>query len=139
MIGGPRCGPCFRLGRWIDEHHATLDKDFVIVKVMGGLDEHAGEVVKELPIHDGDGIPWYAITEPDGTILTTSRGPLGNMGFPSTVEDLRHLRRMLQTHGPEADGRRDRWAHRVALAETVMERVLARSDLALTRRPDASQ
>ena len=97
MIGGPRCGPCFRLGRWIDEHHATLDKDFVIAKVMGGLDEHADEVVKELPIHDGDGIPWYAITEPDGTILTTSRGPLGNMGFPTSIEDLRHLRRMLQT------------------------------------------
>ena len=97
VIGGPRCGPCFRLGRWIDEHHATLDRDFVVVKVMEGLDEHAGEVVKELPIHDGDGIPWYAITEPDGTILTTSRGPLGNMGFPTTIEDLRHLRRMLQS------------------------------------------
>src|SRR5262249_51721145 len=84
VIGGPRCGPCFRLGRWIDEHHATLEKDFVIVKVMEGLDEHAGEIVKELPIQDGDGIPWYAITEPDGTILTTSRGALGNMGFPTT-------------------------------------------------------
>ena len=47
--GGPRCGPCFRLGRWLDEHHATLEKDYVIVKVMEGLDEHAAEVIKELP------------------------------------------------------------------------------------------
>jgi hypothetical protein len=93
--GGPRCGSCFRLGRWIDEHHATLDKDFVIVKVMDGLDKHAAEVVKELPIAEGDGIPWYAITEPDGTILATSRGSLGNIGFPGSVEGLRHFRGML--------------------------------------------
>jgi len=93
--GGPRCGPCFRLGRWIDEHHATLEKDYVIVKVMDGLDEHAAEVIKELPEREGDGIPWYAITEPDGTILATSNGPLGNIGFPGSVEGLRHFRGML--------------------------------------------
>ena len=93
--GGPRCGPCFRLGRWLDEHHATLEKDYVIVKVMDGLDEHAAEVIKELPEREGDGIPWYAITEPDGTILATSQGPLGNIGFPGSVEGLRHFRGML--------------------------------------------
>jgi hypothetical protein len=62
---------------------------------MAGLDDHASEAVRSLPIADGDGIPWHAITEPDGTILATSHGPLGNIGFPSSVEDLRHLRRML--------------------------------------------
>ena len=95
VYGGPRCGPCFRLGRWIDEHHATLEKDFVIFKVMGGLDEHAAEVINELPVNDGDGIPWHAITEPDGTILATSHGSLGNIGFPSSVEGIRHFRQML--------------------------------------------
>jgi hypothetical protein len=93
--GGPRCGPCFRLGRWIDDHHAALEKDFVIFKVMGGLDQHANEVIKGLPESEGDGIPWHAFTEPDGTILATSHGPLGNIGFPGSVEDLRHFRRML--------------------------------------------
>jgi hypothetical protein len=93
---GPRCAPCFRLGRWIDDHHAVLEKDFVIVKVMGGLDAQAAEVVKELPISDGDGIPWHAITEPDGTILVTSHGALGNIGFPSTLEGIRHFRQMLE-------------------------------------------
>jgi hypothetical protein len=96
VIGGPRCGPCFRLGRWIDEHHATLEKDLVIVKVMAALDAHDAEVIKELPINDGDGIPWHAITEPDGTILATSRGPLGNIGMPSSVEGSRHFRQMLE-------------------------------------------
>ncbi len=93
--GGPRCGPCFRLARWIEDHHTTLEKDYVIVKVMDGLDAHAAEVIAELPRKNEDGIPWFAITEPDGTILATSGGPLGNIGFPSSVEGIRHLRQML--------------------------------------------
>ena len=59
--GGPRCGPCFRLARWIEDHHATLDKDYVIVKLMEGIDEHVTEALAGLPIKDGDGIPWFAI------------------------------------------------------------------------------
>jgi Thioredoxin-like len=93
--GGPRCGPCFQLARWIDEHHATLEKDFVMVKVMEGCDEHAAEVISQLPGAQGDGIPWFAITEPDGAILTTSHGALGNIGFPGSVEGVRHFRQML--------------------------------------------
>jgi Thioredoxin-like len=104
--GGPRCGPCFRLARWIEEHHATLEKDFVMVKVMGGLDEHAAEVIRQLPEAQGDGIPWFAITEPDGTILTTSHGALGNIGFPGSVEGIRHFRQML-----------DRTARKLSAAE----------------------
>jgi hypothetical protein len=94
--GGPRCGPCFRLARWIEDHHATLDKDYVIVKLTAGIDEHVTEVIAGLPIKGGDGIPWFAITEPDGTVLAISRGPLGNIGFPASVEEIRHFRQMLK-------------------------------------------
>jgi RNA polymerase sigma factor (sigma-70 family) len=94
--GGPRCGPCFRLARWIEDRHAVLEKDFVVVKLMAGIDEHVTEALAGLPIKQGDGIPWFAFTEPDGTVLAISRGPLGNMGFPSSVEDLRHFRGMLE-------------------------------------------
>ncbi len=104
--GGPRCGPCFRLARWIEEHHATLEKNFVMVKVMEGVDEHAAEVISQLPEAQGDGIPWFAITEPDGTILTTSHGALGNIGFPGSVEGVRHFREML-----------DRTARKLSAAE----------------------
>ena len=93
--GGPRCGPCFRLARWMDEHHSTLDRDYVIVKAMGGIDEHVAKVFDQLP-RKGQGIPWFAITEPDGTVLATSDGPLGNIGMPSSVEGIRHFRSMLQ-------------------------------------------
>jgi hypothetical protein len=82
-------------GRWIEDHHTTLDKDYVVVKLMGGIDEHFTEAMARLPINDGDGIPWFAFTEPDGTILAISRGPLGNIGFPASVEEVRHFRQML--------------------------------------------
>jgi hypothetical protein len=104
--GGPRCGSCFRLARWIEEHHATLEKDFVMVKVMGGLDEHAAQVIRQFPEAEGDGIPWFAITEPDGTILTTSHSALGNIGFPGSIEGVRHFRQML-----------DRTARKLSAAE----------------------
>jgi len=80
----------------MDDHHLTLDKDYVIVKVMGGgLHEHVADVIGKLPRKEHS-IPWHAITEPDGTVLTTSEGPLGNIGMPSSVEGIRHLRKMLE-------------------------------------------
>ena len=94
--GGPRCGPCFRLARWIDDHHATIDKDYVVVKLMDGVDEHVTEAIAGLPIKEGDGVPWFAFTEPDGSVLASSRGPLGNIGFPMSVEEIRHFRRMFE-------------------------------------------
>jgi hypothetical protein len=62
---------------------------------LAGIDEHVTEAIAGLPIKDGDGIPWFAITEPDGAVLAISRGPLGNIGFPMSVEEIRHFRQML--------------------------------------------
>jgi hypothetical protein len=102
---GPRCGPCFVLARWLDDQHELLAKDYVILKVLEN-DEHAREVIDKLNPPRGAGIPWYAITEPDGTILATSDGPLGNSGYPDSVEGKRHLKTML-----------DRTARRLTAAE----------------------
>ncbi len=95
ISSGPRCGPCFQLARWIDEYHEALEKDYVIVKAMEGLDKHADEIGKEIGGAQ-HGIPWFIITEPDGKILMTSEGPLGNIGMPSSVEGIRHFRVMLE-------------------------------------------
>src|SRR5439155_16915678 len=96
VLSGPRCGPCFRLARWMEDQHALLAKDYVVVKLLKGLDKGAWEAGKELKQPAGAGIPWMGITEPDGTLLITSDGPLGNTGFPTGFEDLRHLRNMLR-------------------------------------------
>jgi RNA polymerase sigma factor (sigma-70 family) len=95
VYGGARCAPCFGLARWMEDHHATLEKDFVTVKVMDGIDRNVDDVITELPWKRGDGIPWFAITQPDGTVLATSNSPLGNIGFPDSVEGIRHFRTML--------------------------------------------
>jgi hypothetical protein len=92
--GGPRCGPCFRLGRWMHEHHEVLEKDYVIVKLMGSLDDRHEEASKQLP-SQRHGIPWHMITEPGGKVLVTSDGPLGNIGMPSALEEIRHFEEML--------------------------------------------
>lgn len=95
VLGGPRCGPCFRLAAWMDDHRELLAKDYVIVKVIGGLDNHVVEALGNLP-YRRHGIPWHCVTEPDGTLLITSEGPLGNIGMPATIEEMRHLRQMLE-------------------------------------------
>jgi len=94
VVSGVRCGPCFRLARWMNDQHGLLDKDYVILKVMAELDSHAQEVIYTL---DGpiDGIPWFAITSAEGKILATSDGPMGNIGMPSSPEDIRHMREIL--------------------------------------------
>jgi hypothetical protein len=94
IIGGPRCGPCFRLAHWTDRHHEVLEKDYVIVKL--GLEPHADSILTEIGGAYDRGIPWFAITEPDGKILVTCEGPLGNIGMPGGVEGLRHFRKMLE-------------------------------------------
>jgi hypothetical protein len=72
-----------------------FDKDYVILKLLQGRDQHSSEVMKQLNQRDF-GIPWMAITDADGTILATSDGPLGNIGHPTTVEAIRHVRDMLK-------------------------------------------
>jgi hypothetical protein len=96
VSGGPRCGPCFRLARWMDDQHAVLEKDYVLVKIIGGVDKNSEAVEPLLPGSKMEGIPYHAIVEPDGKVLITSKGPLGNIGMPSEVEDIRHLKRMLE-------------------------------------------
>lgn len=97
ISGGPRCGPCFRLARWMDDQHALLEKDYVLVKVLGAVDKNAEVVAPLLPGSQSEGIPFHSITEPDGKVLITSRGPLGNIGMPSEPEGIRHLTKMLES------------------------------------------
>lgn len=95
QIGGPRCGPCFRLSRWTEDHHEQLDRDYVIVKLQPGRQAGAFEIYTRLRGYGGS-IPWTAIVAADEKVLATSDGPLGNIGFPSSVEGVRHFQQMLE-------------------------------------------
>jgi len=78
----------------MDDQRELLEKDYVIVKSFG-LDNHFEEVENLLKPPRQYGIPWFAIAEPDGTVIVTSDGQLGNVGFPDSKEGMRHLRDML--------------------------------------------
>ena len=92
--GGPRCEPCREMARWMDDPHALLSKDYVIAKVLD-TDTHYGDVIGKFRSNRGGGIPWFAIAEPDGTVLATSDSPLGNTGFPSSFEGKKYLKHIL--------------------------------------------
>ena len=91
------CGPCFRLSRWIDDHRKVLEKDFVLVKIDDVRDRHGSEVAALLTRGRRVGVPFHAIFDADGELITDSYGPIGNIGFMSGVEGKRHFRNMLQT------------------------------------------
>jgi hypothetical protein len=92
VYGGPRCYPCFLLGRWLQEQHELIEQDYVVVK-FGICDEFADEVMR--PYGPVPSIPWFVILDAEGNKLITSDGPLGNIGFPSEIESGRYFREML--------------------------------------------
>ena len=95
ILGGSRCGPCFLLARWIDDHRELLEKDFVILKLVGPVDEEVYDLYEEY-CEKPHGIPWTVMLKPDGSKIADSDGPLGNIGFPSDLEGRRHFRNMLR-------------------------------------------
>jgi hypothetical protein len=94
----------FDLTRWMDDQRALLAKDYVVLRIAA-YDDHCDEASQKFLIDNrrsnqlnpnlGSGDPWFAIAEPDGKVLVTSIGPQGNIGFPSSFEEKRHLKRML--------------------------------------------
>jgi hypothetical protein len=92
--GGPRCEPCRELARWMDNQHTLLSKDYVILKVLG-TETHSSDVIGKFRSNRNGGIPWFAIAEPDGTVLATSDSPLGNTGLPSSFEEKKYFKTIL--------------------------------------------
>lgn len=96
-----RCGPCFKLSRWIEKHYDVLDKQFVFVKIDDVRDKNGIEVLKRVNRERHFGIPFVAIMNPDGEILIDGEGPLGNIGFPTEFESIQHLRKMISETGQQ--------------------------------------
>jgi RNA polymerase sigma factor (sigma-70 family) len=96
VVEGSRCGPCFRLARWLEDQRDLLERDYVFVQLNAGIDEHVDEVLERFKRPFDAGVPWFAITDADGTPLATSDGPHGNIGFPAGQPEKLHLLLMLQ-------------------------------------------
>ncbi len=91
------CGPCHRLARYLERQRAIWEKDYIWVRIDQRW--HGSKQVMT-PIRDGrsGGIPWYAILDASGNVLTTSNRPDGdNIGFPSEAEGVDHFISMISS------------------------------------------
>jgi thiol-disulfide isomerase/thioredoxin len=95
--GAPWCGWCKRLETWLERPDIApvFSKDFVGVKI--DVDRMTGgrELMDSFSGGYG-GVPWLAILDPDGTVVTTSMAPNGrNIGSPQAEWEIEHWNTMM--------------------------------------------
>ncbi len=74
---GIYCAPCRRLSRFFEKHASVLDQHYVYLKIDPARSASGPEVIKRLRTDGSIGIPWIAILDQDGKVVTTE------LGFPS--------------------------------------------------------
>ncbi len=89
------CHPCFVMTRWLDKQKDLLAPDYVLLKIDDVLDLHGAEIARRLTGSEGQGVPFHAIFDSNGTLLITSESPLGNIGHPFGFEGKKHLQKMI--------------------------------------------
>jgi hypothetical protein len=96
QVSGPRCGWCFVLSRFLDDHKELVDKEFVYMKLDPRMKNGDAVIERVRPTQVG-GIPWMVIYDSDGNPLINSDGPNGNTGYPGEPEGQLHFEKMLRT------------------------------------------
>ena len=97
-----RCGPCFRLSRWIDKHKKVLDKAYVFIKVDDIRNKNGRKLWKKYVGKRSMGIPFSVVLDAEGVTLEESLDNQGsNIGFPSTFEDSLGFRRIFNATAKE--------------------------------------
>ncbi|MBA2115353.1 thioredoxin family protein [Bremerella alba] len=89
------CGPCHMLADYLEKHRETWEKDYILLK-MDDRWTGANEIMDNIedPKNRG-GVPWVAILDSDGKMLTNSNSSDGNIGFPSSEKGIAHFMTML--------------------------------------------
>ena len=87
------CGPCYRLTRWVDDQKQLLEKDYVMIKIDDFHDVDGFKVANRL--RKNRSVPFHGIFDANEELLIDSEGPHGNIGFPSSFDGLKHLKKML--------------------------------------------
>jgi len=89
------CGPCHMLADYLEKHRQTWEKDYILLK----MDDRwigASEIMDDIEDSENrGGVPWVAILDSDGKMLTNSNSPDGNIGFPSNEKGIAHFMTML--------------------------------------------
>lgn len=108
-FGAPWCGWCHHLERWIAEPEVNevLSAQFVDLKVDNDRMKNA-EAVYDKYCKVKSGIPWFVFLDPaTGEEVVNSDAPKGgNVGFPSTDEEIGHFCEMLSKCGDRFDSKK---------------------------------
>ena len=73
----------------------ALKQNYVIATIDLGFGHGGRELAYKLGSIENDGIPWIAILDQGGKVLTTSTVDNRNIGFPATPEDKSRLLALL--------------------------------------------
>jgi hypothetical protein len=95
---GENCGHCIFMARFLERYKSTLSKDFIVLAIERRQDGVKDPVISRIRAGKPGGIPWSAILDENGTVLTTSNKPDGkNLGFPHEQPDIDYFIEMLKT------------------------------------------
>lgn len=90
------CGPCHMVTRYLEKQRSIWKKDYLWVQI-----DHrwhgSYEVMNSLKEGYRGGIPWLAVLDSDRTVLATSEGPDGNIGFPHDSASIDHFMSMISS------------------------------------------
>ena len=93
---GTWCGPCHRLADFLERHRDIWDQDYIWIRIDQRW-RGADEVMDGIKDGYRGGIPWCAILDAKQSVLATSDGPDGNIGFPSEPAGIDHFINMLES------------------------------------------
>ena len=96
-FGPPWCGWCHKMEDWMAEPEIEkiVSKSFVDLKVETDRMIGGEELLKKYCPKQG-GIPWFAFVSADDIVIATSDGPNGNIGFPSSEDEIEHFLAILK-------------------------------------------
>jgi thiol-disulfide isomerase/thioredoxin len=120
-FGAPWCGWCHYLENWMAESEVKEKLSVAFVDLKIDTDRMAnGEAVYDRYCKKKSGIPWFVFLDPaTGEVVASSDGPGGNVGFPSTDEEITHFCEMLNKCGDRFDTEKIEWFRQSLVANRV--------------------
>jgi thioredoxin-related protein len=116
----PGCGWCHRLDEWFASSTVApiIERDFVIARIDLDRTNNGKEVMLQYRTGSTGGVPWYAVLDAKGKLLTTADGPDGNIGYPLAPKEIDQFLGILKTQVQHIDDRQLNQL-RAALVETA--------------------
>ena len=97
---GVYCQPCRLLARFLDDHKAVFEPNYVIVEIDRTRFALGEEVMKRLRHGPDQSVPWCAILDDKEHIMANWDSKDGNIGFPTESKFIEHFLKALEATAP---------------------------------------